>query len=227
MTMRIEGVTVCIGFADFLATTLPSVMDFVDHLTVVTSAQHYPECFQLLLPYMNTDRVTLLGTDRHLEGGADFNKGKAINDGLGVWERTDWLVHLDADVVLPAGLRDRVEKWVQQEPDAKHSVIGIHRYLCNSYQTWLHYLATKSTNLFEQNRRQDRKHLPVGFFQLWHSSTGHVYPENHPTATSSDLAFSKQFMYRRHMEEWCIHLDTVEKQRWTNWRGRTTPRWGV
>lgn len=231
--MFIAGVTVCIDYDDFLAETLPRNLDFFDTLIVVTSEED--DATQSLVRRLNKgDGVSVITTDRNKLQGAEFNKGAAINEGLQFAKLgTEWLVHLDADVILPPGLRERLEQ-TKLDPSC---IYGIHRRMCESYKDWKQaqdwQLMLKEndpipTSQFPLEGKRRNGNPPPGFFQMWHSSANRYYPEQYSTATTSDLEFGKLWHpnNRIFLDEYCIHLATTPQARWTNWRGRTSPRWG-
>lgn len=226
--MYVEAVTVCINFADFLAETLPRNRGQFQRWVVVTSEEDN-KTKQVCL----NNNAEIVVTERHKENGADFNKGKAINDGLRYCRRRGWLCHVDADIVLPDEFGQRLPRLVTSAAGhchAVHCIYGIHRLMCESYRLWQQYLWEENLGLFSQEcERRSGVHLPVGFFQLWSGLLNRWYPEHIPTATTSDLEFSKQWHphQRRHLDERCIHLSSVPHERWLNWRGRTSPVWGA
>ena len=99
--MFLEGLTVSVNYADFLDETLTQNLGHFDEFAVVTARD---------------DRATQAVCDRHgvicvksdvyREDPLDhFNKGLMINLGLAHLRNRGWLLHLDADIVLPDRLR--------------------------------------------------------------------------------------------------------------------------
>lgn len=221
--MIIHGVVVCVHFADFLSTTLPMNRHFFKTLTVVTSPD---DLDTKRLAEKHDCRVVV--TNTHKDGGAPFNKGKAINAGLQSITDSDWRCHIDADIVLPNISHEALfEKMKQCYTPVFNSVFGIQRKMCESYEAWNHWLTTNDDSVFRLDNVRTHKNLPVGFFQLWHSHNNFLYPEQYETATSSDLEFSRQFgRFRAHLNIHAIHLSSIPHERWTDWKGRTSPRWG-
>ena len=221
--MKIEAVTVSIGFGDYLAETLPRNRSKFDRFVVVTSPD---DLLSQQVAQQNSCRTVL--TTRHLDEGG-FNKGKAINDGLDACSLSDWVCHLDADIVLPdyfSVLAPHEIKNKRLGMRASCTVFGIHRYMCDCVEDWRHYLRTGDTGRFRiEARRKDQIHLPVGFFQLWKGSKKARYPENHTTAGSSDLEFSRQFALRRHLPMECFHLSAAGWKKAEDYRGRKSAPW--
>ena len=98
--MKIEAVTVCVGYADFLAETAKHNAGLLDDWLIVTSADDEETrevCRRLSLR-------TLISED-HRRGGDTFAKGRLIERGLQLLSADGWRLHLDADVVLPTRFR--------------------------------------------------------------------------------------------------------------------------
>jgi len=107
--MKIEGLTVCVDFADYLAATLPRWAKSLDQVVVVTAprdqaTQHFTRRF---------DNVLTVTTDVFWDRGADFNKGAGLNVGLAECHATEWVLAFDVDVLPPWDWRDT---FVQAEP---------------------------------------------------------------------------------------------------------------
>src|SRR5271170_1436469 len=103
--MRIEAVIVCRNYGDFLAETLPLNLNHFDDVIVVTDhndKETVRVCERYSVEHFKTDCFT--------EFGDPFNKGKAINLGLSNLKKSDWLLHIDADIVLPHRYRDMLRR---------------------------------------------------------------------------------------------------------------------
>jgi len=237
--MYIEAVTVCVNYSDFLAHTLPLNRVHFDHYVVITSRDDKET--QKLCRHHN---VECLITDRFTEGGQPFNKAKGINEGLLYHSKRDWMVHLDADIVLPAQFREIVQK-IDLD---KNGIYGCDRLMCPDFKQWMAHVKNPRPvydqwiyihmNAFPIASRvadyNGKGYAPIGFFQMWHPNTSKklVYPEEHGAADRTDMMFSKQWDRRnRHLlpELVAIHLDsenaTVESMG-KNWQGRQTIPFG-
>ena len=73
----IEGVCVCVNYADFLAQTLGFNRTHFDNLVIVTTPDDYDTIN--LCEYWN---VKCVKTDAFYSNGDAFNKGLGINEGL-------------------------------------------------------------------------------------------------------------------------------------------------
>jgi hypothetical protein len=237
--MYIEAVTVCVHYSDFLAHSLPLNKVHFDHYVVITSRDDVET--QRLCMHHN---VECLITDRFTEGGQFFNKAKGINEGLLYQSKRDWMVHIDADIVLPAQFRSIVEK---MDLD-KNGIYGCDRLMCPDFQSWINHVK-KPKSIYDKwiyihldafpvaSRVADYNgngYAPIGFFQMWHPQTSQklIYPEEHGAADRTDMMFSKQWprKYRHLLPELVVvHLDSENatvKQMGKNWLGRKTIPFG-
>ena len=99
--MYLEGLTVCVNYADFLDETLTANLDHFDEFAVVTARDD-----RATQAVCDRHGVICVKTDVHREDPLDrFNKGLMINLGLAHLRNRGWLLHLDADIVLPDRLR--------------------------------------------------------------------------------------------------------------------------
>lgn len=237
--MYLEAVTVCVNYSDFLAYTLPLNKQHFDHWVIITSKDDKET--QKLCRYHNVECIT---TDRFTEGGNLFNKAKGINDGLMFQSKRDWMIHIDADIVLPSTFRQMVEKMVLD----KKAIYGVDRLMCPNFQEWTRHIQ-KPRPIYDNwiyvhldafpiaARVADYNgegYAPIGYFQMWHPQTSKhlLYPEEHGAADRTDMAFAKKWRRedRRLIPEViAIHLDsenaTVESVG-KNWQGRKTIPFG-
>jgi hypothetical protein len=226
--MYLEALIVSVDFSDYLAETLPYVLPQVDRLIVVTSP---------------TDRSTVdvcrrygadyLATDAFYHDGATFNKGRGINLGLRELRRIDWMVHLDADIVLPPGFRQALDTKTLDP----HTLYGVRRAMCNSWREWKAYqpaLPAPAPFTHERpviNRR--RGYMPLGYLQLFHAHATALgdgtswYAETSPNAAYSDLWFCERWTRRRLLTDLeVVHLYEGQAYDEINWRGRVSQPFG-
>jgi len=131
ITMKIECITICVGYADFLREVLPhNLAHFDDYLVVTRFDDH---ATQLLCRELG---VECRPTDLFDKGGDAFAKGRAIDWGLGFLRRDGWVCHLDADIFLPPMTRHWIEA---SEPD-EQCIYGCDRVNCVGYDAWRQYL---------------------------------------------------------------------------------------
>jgi len=218
---------VSVDYADYLKHTLPSNKPHFDDLVVLTTAadtETHDVC--------KANGVTYVVTNAFYREGAPFNKGRGINKGFERLNRTAWILHLDADIVLPDDFREALES-----RELNRDVLyGVDRLMCNSYASWLGYVHgdRRATDFktYRRHRDRDGRYSPVGYFQLFHVAADALkrrerwYPERFPTATKSDRAFSRKWRRRERLEGiTVIHLATDGTCR--NWQGRQSARFGA
>ena len=230
--MKIEVVQVCVNYSDFLAHALPSNVNHVDRIVVVTS--HEDKATQELCRKFSVDCYP---TDVWKQGGDTFNKGRMINYGLSHLRWDEWILHLDADIVLPHKFRP-VLAHHQLDPAV---IYGMDRLNCKSYENWqthkwrtepqhqYRYMVTPTEQFPVGSRllHAELGWLPMGFFQLFHATTRRTYPVNTGGAEHSDVAFAAQWT-RRHLipEAFCYHLESETSVMGANWQGRKTKPFG-
>jgi hypothetical protein len=241
--MRIEAVTVCVGYADFLAETLRENLPLVDELVVVTS----PDDDETRSVCRRHSVHHILSED-HKRGGP-FNKARLIQRGLDQIAAQDWILHLDADVVLPRKFRQYLD-WAHLD---ERVIYGADRCNLKGWQEWqrlkqhagcwdnhAHECGHWFHPTFPVGSRwvsSIHGYVPIGFFQLFHGSQMvehgyHVrkYPTSHGDAARTDVQFALQWDRRNRQvlpEAIVLHLDgEAGSVMGANWSGRTTPRFG-
>lgn len=222
--MYLEAVMVSVDFGDYLAQTLRHTLPHVDDLVVVTSTadERTPDVCRAA-------GARWVRTDVFYADGAIFNKGRGINVGLQALRRTDWVVHLDADIVLPRTLRAALEaKALDRE-----TLYGVRRAMCQSWADWKAYEPSlESPAPFPHERpviSRRRGYIPVGYFQLFHSRAAALagrdawYVEDSPNAAYSDIWFCERWTRRRLLTDLeVVHLYEGVQYDEINWRGRAS-----
>ncbi len=239
--MRIEAVTVSIGYGDILAETVAQNVHLLDDLVVITTADDAETrevCRKHSLHHVLTED--------HVRGG-DFNKGRLIQKAFDQISRDDWVLHIDADIVLPRRFRDLLD-WAH--PDEK-CIYGADRCNVIGWDAWQRIKAGGgwSNHSYTNLLRFHPDHaplarwasklcgwVPVGYFQLFHGSQmvsrgQHIkrYPYHHGDAARSDVQFARQWdrRFRQILPEViCLHLESEAAKLGANWCGRTTKRFG-
>lgn len=230
--MYLETVTVCVNYGDFLAQTLPRNKYLFNHYIVVTDTKDF-----FTKKICDTYNVRCVQTDVFYEEGNTFNKGKGINVGLDCLKKTEWVLHLDADICLLPDYRKVLKK------KALNPLVlyGLDRLMCNSYEEWLEITANPIsifngiTNKYKLGGRLidgEYGYLPLGYHQLWNpiKSKNIYYPKSFESADKSDLEFAKNWGNdRRELipETFGVHLDSDNnKLGGINWNGRKTALFG-
>lgn len=234
-SLRLEIVTVCVGFDDILDITLTLNHCHSDHYIVVTS--HSDRKTQAVA---RKHGATCVQTDLFKKNGRNFNKGAAINAGFDYFQFNGWRTHLDADIVLPDNFRRVLFNHSHLE---QHCIYGVDRFNVvgpekinalrkGGDRQYHHGLLLGETGqqhpLGHRLVCNLRGYLPLGFFQLWHASTQKRYPHSLGTAAHDDMMFSALWpeSCRRHLPSViCHHLCPAPPKVGENWDGnRKQPR---
>lgn len=245
MRERIEAITVCVNYADFLYETAKINRGLFDHWIIVTEAADMATrevCRKFNLS-------CLLSEDAKRHGKDSFNKGLLIERGLKHLSDQGWRLHIDADIALPNDFRQRLESAHLHE----HTIYGVDRLMVRSFEAWkkLHasgylnggqydyFCRTNAHREFELGTRwchPSQGFVPIGFFQLWHSSEDEwrgvrtkPYPSRHGTACRTDVQHALQWDRRNRSlipEIFAVHLESEIAKMGANWNGRTTVQFG-
>lgn len=235
--LRLEAVTVSVGFDDLLDVTLGLNHPHLDTMIVVTShddtlthavcAKHGAFCVQ---------------TDLFKKNGRNFNKGAAINAGFGYFQYHGWRLHVDADILFPDNFRRVLFNHTYLN---RNTLYGCDRVDVVGEQELTDYINARHTNPQHQQRAIVRPpvnnrqvggrfvsslhgYLPLGFFQLWHASAQKNYPYSLGTAAHDDTMFAALWpeAYRVHLPTVIVgHLCSRDPVWGENWDGkRQQPR---
>lgn len=240
---RLEAITVCIGMDDFLHETAKWNPPHFDEWIIITEPQD--EKTREVCRKFNLKCILSEDGKRH---GKPFNKGRLIERALQHTSADAWRLHLDCDVALPHGTRHLIQLADLHED----TIYGADRIDCFSWEQW---------KKLESTGYMDRSHdyhcrinvprgfslggrwahpkfgyVPIGFFQLWHSSQDEwrgirtkSYSHAHNTACRTDVQFA--MLWDRHKrglvpELIVAHLMSEKAKNGINWNGRKTKRFG-
>jgi hypothetical protein len=172
---------------------------------------------------------------------AAFAKARGINAGLEVLSLSDWVLHIDSDIVLPPRARNLLERI---DLDPTH-IYGVDRMMCRSFESWMDIVSAPEVqhsdevfvqaNAFELGVRVAKTdqdgYIPIGFFQLWNPNKSGFkrYPTEHGDAARADMRFAQQWprAWRTLIPEIvAIHLESEMAEGGANWRGRRTKPFG-
>lgn len=236
MRHYLEAVTACVNYADFLAETIPANRAHIDRWIIVTSPED-----RATLDLCHKHNLEVITTRDFYRAGDKFNKGRAIERGLGMLAHDDWLLHLDADIALPGDFRESLD-----DADLDPSCIyGADRLLIQGWDAWRQLVArgflrrswhccVTANDWSIGTRWADVRYgyVPIGYFQLWHQSADHRhgirlrrYPDNHQTAARADVKFALQWDRRQRQllpEVLVAHLESEPCKTGANWTGRAT-----
>jgi hypothetical protein len=232
--MIIEAVVVCVNYSDFLAYTLPKNIELVDRLVVVSHPED--KATKRLCDRYSVDCIQ---TEVFFDDGDKFNKGRGINLGLSNLRHDDWLLHLDADILLPHRFRHAL-KMAKLD---RSCLYGCDRLNSISYDNWARHAARTTPQhqwrfmvtpqaefpIGSRLLHLEYGYCPIGYFQLWHSSTRKSYPIVCGSAEHSDVLFAVQWPREKRIllpEFFVYHLESEPAKMGTNWDGRQTIPFG-
>ena len=234
-SLRLEAVTTCVGFDDILDVTLSENHPQVDHLIVVTS--HDDTKTQQVC---QKHGATCVQTDLFKKDGRNFNKGAAINAGFNYFKYYGWRVHLDSDIVLPDNFRRVLFNKTHLDQNclygaSRMDVIGMDNLnaILNgkpSHDTWASNTPSPNIAALSQRSYIDpvAGYVPIGYFQLWHSSMQKPYPYSLGTAAHDDVMFGQLWaaQHRQLLPTFVVYHLCAQQPKWgENWDGnRSQPR---
>ncbi len=226
-SLRLEAVTVSVGFDDLLDHTLAANHGQVDTMIVVTS--HDDRKTQAVA---RKHGALCVPTDLVKKNGRSFNKGAAINAGFDYFQYHGWRLHIDSDIVLPSDFRRMLFNHHHLDRDCLYGVdrvdiIGLdeldavrasrqHQHSCI-----VHARSTSPTSARFISTLHG--YCPIGYFQLWHSSCQQPYPYSLGTAAHDDVMFAclwPESQRRLIPGMFVYHLCAAPPQWGENWDGR-------
>lgn len=223
-SLRLEAVTACVGFDDLLDVTLSANHSHLDTMIVVTS--HDDRATQAVA---RKHGAICVQTDLFHKNGRNFNKGAAINAGMGRFQYHGWRLHLDADIALPDNFRRMLFNHTALDPDCIYGADRMDIIGRNAFQQLSRPQAHSSCFIDPKGTLSGRYvdplrgYVPIGFFQLWNASTQKEYPWSIGTAAHDDVLFAEQWptSHRRLLPSViCYHLCSQPPKLGENWDGR-------
>jgi len=232
-SLRLEGVTACVGFDDLLDVTLDLNHPHFDTLIVVTS--HDDRRTQAVA---RKHGAICVQTDLFQKNGRNFNKGAALNAGFARFQYHGWRLHLDSDIALPDNFRRLLFNHTQLDPQSIYGADRVDVIGAAELAQVVHagpqaaHSAFVGPNHFRPigARYVDPLlgYVPIGFFQLWNAAAQKPYPYSLGTAAHDDVMFAQQWAapHRRHLPTViCYHLCAQPPALGENWDGqRAQPR---
>lgn len=231
--MKLEGIIVSVNYGDFLEHTIRENMPYFDRLVIVTSPQD--KATQALCERLS---ISCVVTDCMFDRGQKFNKGMAINLGLGHLNVDGWVLHLDADIVLPHNFR----RLLDHARLDRENIYGADRVNVYGWEAWqrlknsqhnthsYRYLVSPPPHpLGSRLVHEEFGYAPIGYFQLWQGAKR--YPIHQGNAEHTDVLFSLQWPRKNRVllpEVFVYHLDSNAgpSKMGENWNGRKSPQFG-
>jgi hypothetical protein len=208
-TPLFNAVTVCVDYADELALTLPRNLEDANRVLVVT-APHDTRTPQVVARYQ---MAKLLVTDVFYRGGARFNKGAAIEEGLAALTPAGWYAVIDADTAMPSSF-----DWPDLDPQ---NLYGASRRMLDHLPAMMPPDAA-----WRQLPLHPQVGELAGFFHLFHIDADVLrdfpwYPTDWIHAGGCDSEFQAKWPAERRVR---LPLEVLHVgPSGANWMGRATP----
>jgi len=202
---KIDVIITSVNYNDFLILSLENNTKYFENITVVTSNDD-KICQNICKSY----GVKCITTDVFYEDGFKFNKGKAINVGIESLTNPEFILILDADIIVT----NKIEL-TNLESDTLYTS---DRWICYNhfqYEKW------KKGETPVNNLPKYERDNGYGFFQLFNFNNtmeSKWYPSELENSSHPDLKFSSYFPKKQTISVDIIHLGDVKK----NWNGRTS-----
>jgi len=193
----------CVGYADYLAVTLPYTTKWSDTIFVVTSPTD-DETKALVAEYPG---VHCHETNAFTRDNAAFNKAAAVREAQEIVHAAyprRWIVLLDADIVADP----MVTRSEFVSPRELYSIVR------EDYATPEMYASGAKGVVYP--------HTFAGYFQMYYDKTK-LYPKSSHNASQCDDVFRDLFPSRCRwfLDGTVAHLGEHS----VNWNGRVSPRW--
>lgn len=259
----IHGVVVSDGYFDYLDVVLTYNRPLLNHCVVVTTPKDTQSqrvagkhnCELVITEDGQKTHDSDVDADILVEFGIKdkqkrrFNKGAMIERGLQQLPQNGWRVQFDSDIVFPGNIRYRLDAALYD----KSAIYGADRMNVVGETAWgkllaagwasrgfeHHHFLTYSIHQAEIGSRLiygDQGWVPVGYFQVWHSSTEYSgiyrtrsYPTGSNNAAHDDVQFALRFDRHKRIlipEFLVAHLMTEDMAYGKNWNGRVTRQFG-
>jgi hypothetical protein len=237
----LEVLTISVHYSDFLLESVYRNRSLFDRWLIITTPsdiktrdfcwQHNLEC--------------LISNDFY-SNGTSFDKARGIDRGLSQLSMRDWVLHLDADIVLPPHFRQTLSKI----PLDTQCIYGIDRINVKGFERYNNLMGANFLEKFSRSfgfnvcfpgsydigaRWADTEFgwAPCGFFQLFHhdgvirnGNRFRRYPSSgHNDAARTDMQFAMQWDRNKRVlipEIVALHLESDDSKTGANWNGRKT-----
>lgn len=234
--MQLTAITVSVNYSDFLCHALLWNKHLFSKWIVVTDTKD--NITKDLCVYHG---VTCIQTDVFYEEGG-FNKYAGINEALKKATKDEWVLFLDSDIILPPHTKRTLDN-LEMDKNSIYGIdrldaVGISQYINfvnhprNLIDNWLVSssnlpLGSRIAHIYGQKGDNGKFSgwKPLGFFQLAHSSSFNMYPQNCKGADHCDIVFANCYSRVNRLlipEILSIHLVSDDATWSSNWNGRKT-----
>lgn len=243
--MKLEAITVCVNYSDFLAEVIPFNRSHFDRWLIVTTPEDIAT-----RDLCRNQSLECITTRDFYRNNAKFDKAKGVDKGMQCLSHADWVLHIDADMILPSHFRESLE---DADLD-KNCIYGADRFVIKGWDKWQrlknsgyfhkysrggHHYVSFPENFPVGARWADtvQGYVPIGAFQLvngestiWQGLRQKRYaPYGHNDAARTDIQFGLQWDRRERLilpEVVCGHLESDDNKTGKNWEGRKTLPFG-
>ena len=204
---KIDVIITSVDYNDFLILSLENNTKYFENITVVTSNDDIT-CQNICKSY----GVKCITTDVFYEDDFVFNKGRAINIGIESIVNPEFILLLDADIIV-------TNKFDLSNLELD-TLYTSDRWICYNhfqYEKW--EKGETSVNNLPKYERDNG----YGFFQLFNFNNSldvKWYPSELENSSHPDLKFSSYFPKKQTIDVDIIHLGDVKK----NWNGRKSEK---
>ena len=235
---NITCIITCVNYSDFLKITLPKNKEIINDILVLTSPTDFKTinfCKKQNVNYIATDifyqktpktiwkkLIDIICCYRCVckspikfkclkNSRKTFQKSKAINKGIKSSNSNNWILLLDADIIIP----NKFNKLDIHNLD-KDTLYGVPRIVYKTQNDWIN----KNNAYFDFWKF-------MGFFQLFNITSKNFhnkyygYNEEYNYANEGDYYFSKKWSKKELLDFYVIHLGETGE----NWQGRVTDFW--
>ena len=101
--MKLEALTICVNYSDYLERIIPYNKNYFDKWIIITTYEDEDTlkiCDKYDIWCLRTKAFDDPGESRDISENK-FNKGSAINKGLKHLDKDGWVLHFDADIIIP------------------------------------------------------------------------------------------------------------------------------
>ncbi len=234
----ITCVITCVNYSDFLKITLPENKKFIKNILILTTKNDKKTiqiCKEQNVNYLATDIFYQKTPETMWKKFINticcyrcvcksqyqfkclkntktvFQKSKATNAGIRASSNSDWILLLDADIIVSEKLGK-----INTEILDKDTLYGVPRIVYKTQYDWIN----KKNAYFDFWKF-------MGFFQLFNirsknfNKNYYGYNEEYNYANEGDYYFAKKWTKQKLLDFYVIHLGETGE----NWQGRVTDFW--
>jgi hypothetical protein len=206
----------CVNYSDYLEETINYNTNIFDNIYVITTPEDI--LTQKICSLYNN--ITIYKTSIFTKHASSFNKGAALNEGLKLMPKNQWILVGDSDCIYPECIKKEIKNLDKNKLYSypRHNVKNkkhLQDIFCHSYPPIL--LKNKNVKTI------------LGYCQIFHSSSFFFnknphYSTRYKNASRSDIAFSSKWPRQQKQVLNCgyvLHLGETG----INWSGRKSGKW--